>query len=515
MAQDSVHRTLSDEVHNRLYRRGLDALREAATTLDALDALPSDDWTRLRAFDPHGVYFGPPGRWGNVSFWLALVGRYDEVTEIGGRVPAHDAAAMPEERASTAHIFVHRSLGMAYAATGHLVEAQVAYDRATVAARTTGNQYWITTNALGYLEDVALPYHADDTAKRRALLVEGEPAWQPTEPGLASDRLPGVHLGWLSVLLIEGRWAEVLMACAGLGMAQPENSPHHRSVRRVLGYLAHWQGAMERGWEMVREALPEGPQTAPGDVIFLSGLAMQRLAALLAIDAGDLDRAEQWLRAHDAWLAWSGAALGQSEGEALWAAYHRKAGDADQSYAHAERALAYASEPRQPLSLLAAHRLLGELDTDAGRFDDAIAHLDIVLALAEACAAPFEPALTLLALAATFFADGQRHAAQLPLDEARGILGPLDARPALARADALAARLDEGRIRSAPAPAGLTAREVEVLRLVAAGLSNAQVADRLFLSPRTVNGHLTAIYTKLNVVSRGAAIRFALDHNLR
>jgi DNA-binding NarL/FixJ family response regulator len=63
-------------------------------------------------------------------------------------------------------------------------------------------------------------------------------------------------------------------------------------------------------------------------------------------------------------------------------------------------------------------------------------------------------------------------------------------------------------------PAGLTAREVEVLRLVAGGMSNIQVAQRLFLSPRTVSTHLTSIYHKLGVESRAAAVRFASEHNL-
>jgi DNA-binding NarL/FixJ family response regulator len=63
-------------------------------------------------------------------------------------------------------------------------------------------------------------------------------------------------------------------------------------------------------------------------------------------------------------------------------------------------------------------------------------------------------------------------------------------------------------------PAGLSECEVEVLRSVAAGLTNAQVAERLFISPRTVNAHLNRIYGKLNVAGRGAAIRFAADHGL-
>jgi non-specific serine/threonine protein kinase len=63
-------------------------------------------------------------------------------------------------------------------------------------------------------------------------------------------------------------------------------------------------------------------------------------------------------------------------------------------------------------------------------------------------------------------------------------------------------------------PAGLTAREVEVLRLVAAGLTNQQVADRLIIALRTVDTHLTSIYNKLGVNSRTAAARFAIEQQL-
>jgi DNA-binding NarL/FixJ family response regulator len=63
-------------------------------------------------------------------------------------------------------------------------------------------------------------------------------------------------------------------------------------------------------------------------------------------------------------------------------------------------------------------------------------------------------------------------------------------------------------------PAGLTAREVEVLRHVAQGLSDAQIAEQLVISPRTVNWHLTTIYSKLQVSSRAAATRFAIEQHL-
>lgn len=66
----------------------------------------------------------------------------------------------------------------------------------------------------------------------------------------------------------------------------------------------------------------------------------------------------------------------------------------------------------------------------------------------------------------------------------------------------------------ASSPAGLTKREVEILRLVAQGLSDMQVADALVISRRTVHGHLRSIYSKLGVNSRTAATRFAIENRL-
>ena len=60
----------------------------------------------------------------------------------------------------------------------------------------------------------------------------------------------------------------------------------------------------------------------------------------------------------------------------------------------------------------------------------------------------------------------------------------------------------------------LTAREIEVLRLVALGLSNKQIAGRLVLSPHTVNGHIHSIFGKLALNSRSAATRYALEHHI-
>jgi DNA-binding CsgD family transcriptional regulator len=171
-----------------------------------------------------------------------------------------------------------------------------------------------------------------------------------------------------------------------------------------------------------------------------------------------------------------------------------------------------ASEPPQPLALLAANRLLGELETEDGDYVNSRHHLDDALALADSCQAPFERALTLVALAELALTRSDVGNASPLLADARAICEPLGARPTLERIAAL-----ESQLAVAPRPrhpAGLSAREVEVLRLVADGLTDAEVAERLFLSRRTVSTHLTSIYTKLGVSSRAAATRFAVENGL-
>jgi HD-GYP domain-containing protein (c-di-GMP phosphodiesterase class II) len=107
----------------------------------------------------------------------------------------------------------------------------------------------------------------------------------------------------------------------------------------------------------------------------------------------------------------------------------------------------------------------------------------------------------------------------------RARLDPGQASRAL-RADAVAGRLDGDAVDAvlsaagprAPArrawPGGLTAREVEVLGLLARGHSNKQIAQHLVVSPKTAGNHVEHIYAKLSVSSRAAATLFATQHGL-
>ncbi|MDP9335660.1 MAG: LuxR C-terminal-related transcriptional regulator, partial [Actinomycetota bacterium] len=63
-------------------------------------------------------------------------------------------------------------------------------------------------------------------------------------------------------------------------------------------------------------------------------------------------------------------------------------------------------------------------------------------------------------------------------------------------------------------PNGLTAREGDVLALVAAGSTNREIADALLLSQKTVERHLSNVFTKLGVTTRTAAARFAFEHGI-
>lgn len=312
----------------------------------------------------------------------------------------------------------------------------------------------------------------------------------------------------MDLLLLEGNWLEE----RDLGLPASLDRIWRSVFLAGLGAMARHHGHADLVNALVREALPEGPETEPGGTFFRSAVGLQRVAAELAIDMGEADLARAWIEAYDRWLAWSGSVLGRSEGELLWARYYRLAGNAGLAEERAVKALALAVDPPQPLARLTACRFLGELATEAGHLADAERHLGEALVLANACAAPFERALILLALAELRFAGGAPGGARELLEQVRAICTPLGAAPALARANALEKRCKS--VSAAGRRSGLTVREVEVLRLVAEGLTDAEVAARLWISPRTVGQHLRSVYNKLGVSSRTSATRIAVDRNL-
>jgi DNA-binding CsgD family transcriptional regulator len=119
---------------------------------------------------------------------------------------------------------------------------------------------------------------------------------------------------------------------------------------------------------------------------------------------------------------------------------------------------------------------------------------------------PYEAARTQVLLGRALRGAADEESAAAELAAAAGALRTLGARPEAQEAERL--------LTPGPLPGGLTAREAEVLRLVATGSSNPEIAAALFLSEKTVARHLSNIFTKLDVTSRTAAAAYAYDHGL-
>ncbi len=488
---------------------GLSEMEAGAAALAALSA------TEQAHFAAHAAAITAtseiPDERGVVVLWRAFLGHFRSAQELGERLVAEadgggDAAL---QRVSEA-LF---GLGDAYAALGRPEAAAANSARGHEINLRLGQHAPATHILMRELELVALPYRAEEIAEVRHLAERAEAEWVRVSGAIPEAGLP--HVVRLPLLVLEGRWQEAERLALVGSMEMQGLISQRAAALKHLASLTRLRGDRERAWWAIRELLPAGAVTEPGTVAFFDcATALQRVAALLALDAHDLPTARGWLEAHDYWLAWSGAVLGQSEGQTLWAQYYRAAGEGERAYDSAAQALTHATAPRQPLALLAAHRLLGELDTEAARFTDAQTHLNTALALADACQAPYERALTLLASAGLRAAENRRDEAVALLDEVRAICRPLDASPALARADALAARLAVPHPRMVTYPSGLSVREVEVLRLIVSGNTNQEIAALLSLSVRTVERHITSLYRKIDARGRADAIGHAVRHGL-
>ena len=122
--------------------------------------------------------------------------------------------------------------------------------------------------------------------------------------------------------------------------------------------------------------------------------------------------------------------------------------------------------------------------------------------------APYEAARARVLVGLACRALGDEDSAALELDAARAAFSELGAAPDVARVDALAATA------ASPNSHGLTDRELEVLRLLSAGATNKAIAAELVLSVRTVDRHVSNIYSKLDVSSRAAATAYAHEHSI-
>jgi DNA-binding CsgD family transcriptional regulator len=506
------------------FARGLPEMEEGILALEALplqearpswaseswlvDAVSAYDDTAPPNIDPAFESLAAQGihhRRGGLPWFMAAAGRLTEAEAIGKRFIAAvtGLAAGPTTRSAVGHAY--HGLGIAYAALGRPEEARAALATARAHYRELDHHAAIAFTLLTELRDVMIVYYTTDLAERARVAAAAEEALERAGGAL----LAGVSPSWarLSLLLLEGRWDELLALTSGT--PTPGNYYLQRELATTLLYVAHRRGDPDPALARIHVVLPHGPATPPGSAVLVDSLILLRVAAELAIERDDLTGARAWLEAHDRWLAWSGCVIGAVEGQATWASYYHAAGDLARARAAADAAVRLAEAPPRPFACLKALRRRGRVARAAGDSAGADRDLAAALDLAVACAAPYERAQTLLEIAELRLTTASPESAAGALAEARSILEPLAAAPALDRLADLA-----GRGPSAAVPAGLTRRELDVLRLVADGLTDVAIAERLFISPRTVGQHLRSVYAKLGVSSRAAATRFAVEHSL-
>ncbi|WP_413450515.1 LuxR C-terminal-related transcriptional regulator [Georgenia phoenicis] len=176
-------------------------------------------------------------------------------------------------------------------------------------------------------------------------------------------------------------------------------------------------------------------------------------------------------------------------------------GDETRAHALAEELTALGERQDSDLVRAVAAQAQARLSLSAGRPEDAGAAARRALATWVRVAAPYEEARTRTLVAAAWHALGDHESADRERATAREIFTSLGAQPDLEALDRRAREV-------------LTAREVEVLRLVATGATNRAIAERLVLSERTVDRHVSNILTKLDVSSRAAAAARAASWQL-
>jgi DNA-binding NarL/FixJ family response regulator len=153
----------------------------------------------------------------------------------------------------------------------------------------------------------------------------------------------------------------------------------------------------------------------------------------------------------------------------------------------------------------AAKRSRGAVLLATGRTEEALSTLRAACSGWTELEAPYDCAKVRVLLARAYRQLGDMESSERELDAAHSAFEELGAE--------LDAR-EAGEERRATLPEGLTEREGEVLALVAAGSTNRQIAEALFLSRKTVERHVSNIFTKLGVTTRTAAARFAFEHGI-
>jgi ATP/maltotriose-dependent transcriptional regulator MalT len=302
------------------------------------------------------------------------------------------------------------------------------------------------------------------------------------------------HVHRAEIRQLEGAWSDALDEAQAAARRAAQGNH-----RRALGEAAYIQGEVHRlrgedvrAEEAYREAGTYGREPQPG--LALLRLAQGRLdAAVAAIrralsETADVPRRAVLLPA--------------------CAEIRLAAGDVEGARAASDELTGIATGRGSGVLGAMADHTRGAVELAAGDAEAALPSLRRAFRVWDEVGAPYDAARTRLLIGMACRALGDEDAACVEVDAARAAFASLGATTDLSRADTL-----DGAKRGADA-CGLSPRELEVLRLLAAGRTNKAIAAELVLSERTVDRHVSNIFAKLGVASRTAAAAYAYQHEL-
>jgi len=363
---------------------------------------------------------------------------------------------------------------------GHLDEAMLFVVEGRLSPYTTGKVYCSLISACEELGD----------PRRAAEWTDATLRWSENHPLAMWPGICRVHHA--ALLQLRGDWGaaerEARRACVELDGFHVRNVAagyiEIGEIRRRLGDLDGAEEAFARAQDLCG-------QLSAG--LALVRLAQRRVDAATAIITRML--AEQ---------AWNQLARGKLLPASVQIAV--AAGDLDGAGAAVDELERIATEYQSPVLSAAALSSRGRLQLAEGDASAAGATLRQALQRWQQLEVPYEVATVRLLLGQAYRDCGDEDGATRSLADAAAIF------------DRLGASVDAGITRQLTSPsslpAGLTAREAEVLSLVASGQTNKQIAATLHLSERTVARHLSNIFTKVGVTSRTAAAGFAYENGL-
>lgn len=402
--------------------------------------------------------------------------RARDVLELGRRLRSHDLEA--EALQTLGRVLIDQ--GHAEEGLSYLDEAMLFAVEGKLSPYSTGKVYCSLISACEELGDF----------QRAAEWTDATCRWSDRHPFAVFPGICRVHHA--SSLQWRGEWEraedEVTRACGELmGMSRVHAAGGFAEMGEIRRRRGDVQGAEEAFTRA--ETLSGRPQAG----LALVRLAQDRVAAATSIITRALSE-QQWNRLARGKLLPARVEIAVAAGDVTGAA------------TAAQELDAIAHEFSSPALLAASATARGRVGLAEADTARAFVALHEALERWNALGVPYEVATARLLVGQTCRLAGDAEEAERSFDVAESLFRELGAILDLQRVRAL--------LQPAGLPAGLTAREAEVLRHVASGFTNREIAARLFLSEKTVARHLSNIFTKIDVSSRAAATGYAYEHGI-